>query len=317
AIYNRLVNRLEAPEMLAVERQGSRVTLASSRSPQIVLDVDDREHVETYPNGRPSRVRASFNGDALTIVSNGDRANDFTAVFTPLDDGRRMMVTRRVYAEQLNQPVEVKSYYDRTSNVARFNINNNTNVSTNTGMNTNAASNFIVPDNAMVVALLNTNISTKTARDGDRFTMTVRSPSQYSGATVAGYVSNANRSGRVSGRSEITLNYETIRLRNGQTYRFAGFTESVSNLTGERVRVDNEGAVEDRGNQTNQTIGRTAIGAGIGALIGAIIGGGQGAAIGAAVGAGTGAGSVYIQGRDDLTLTRGAEFTIRASAPRS
>jgi outer membrane lipoprotein SlyB len=146
--------------------------------------------------------------------------------------------------------------------------------------------------------------------------MTVRSPSQYVGAIVEGYVSNPNRSGRITGRSEITLNYETIRLNN-QTYRFAGITEKVRPVSGENVRVDTEGAVEERDNRTNQTIGRTAIGAGIGAILGAILGGGQGAAIGAGVGAGAGAGSVYIQGRDDLELTNGAEFTIRASAPRS
>jgi len=120
----------------------------------------------------------------------------------------------------------------------------------------------------------------------------------------------------VTGRSEITLNYETIRLNN-QTYRFAGITENVRPVSGENVRVDTEGTVEERDNRTNQTIGRTAIGAGIGAILGAILGGGQGAAIGAGVGAGAGAGSVYIQGRDDLELTNGAEFTIRASAPRS
>ncbi|HEX8265516.1 MAG TPA: YMGG-like glycine zipper-containing protein [Pyrinomonadaceae bacterium] len=62
-------------------------------------------------------------------------------------------------------------------------------------------------------------------------------------------------------------------------------------------------------------MGHTAIGAGIGALLGAIIGGGKGAAIGAAIGAGGGAGSVYVQGRDDLELSNGTEFTIRASAP--
>jgi outer membrane lipoprotein SlyB len=50
-------------------------------------------------------------------------------------------------------------------------------------------------------------------------------------------------------------------------------------------------------------------------LLGAIIGGGKGAAIGAAIGAGGGAGSVYVQGRDDLELSNGTEFTIRASAP--
>ncbi|HXG85161.1 MAG TPA: hypothetical protein VNI84_14165 [Pyrinomonadaceae bacterium] len=312
-IFNNLVSRLTAPEMLAVRRQGTRVMLASTVSPQVTLDADGLLHNETYPNGRASNVRASFVGDTLTIVSNGDRANDFTAIFTALDGGRRMMVTRRVFAEGLSQYVEVKSYYDRTADAAQFNIvNRNANASTNP----NVINTFIVPDGATLVAALNTNLSTRTTRDGDRFTMTVRSPSQYAGAIVEGYVSNPNRSGRITGRSEITLNYETIRLNN-QTYRFAGITENVRLVSSENVRVDTEGAVEERDNRTNQTIGRTAIGAGIGAILGAILGGGQGAAIGAGVGAGAGAGSVYIQGRDDLELTNGAEFTIRASAPQA
>jgi hypothetical protein len=50
---------------------------------------------------------------------------------------------------------------------------------------------------------------------------------------------------------------------------------------------------------------------------GAIIGGGKGAAIGAGIGAGAGAGSIFVQGRDDLELQNGAQFTIRASAPRT
>ena len=309
-IFDNLVRRLEAPEMLAVERQGRRVVLASSASPQVAFDADGRLHVERYPNGRASNVRASFLGDALTIVSNGDRANDFTAVFTPLDRGGRMIVTRRVFAEGLSQFVEVKSYYDRTSETAQFNlVNSDPNVSA--GLNNN----FIVPDSTAIVATLNTNLSTGSTRDGDRFSMTVRQPSGYAGAVIEGFVSNPNRSGRVTGRSEMTLNYETIRFNN-QTYRFAGVTESVRPVSGESVRVDNEGTLEDRDNRTNQTVGRTAIGAGVGAILGALLGGGQGATIGAGVGAGAGIGSIFIQGRDDLTLTSGAEFTIRASAPR-
>ena len=313
-IFNNLVNRLEAPETLAVERRGTRVMLASSRSPQVTLDVDGLLHTERYPNGRASNVRASFSGDTLSVVSNGDRANDFTAMFTSLDGGRRMLVTRRVYAEGLSQYVEVKSYYDRTADVAQFNVYNNSN--TNVSINPNVRNNFVVPDNMTLIAALNQNLSTKTVREGDRFSMTVREPSQFAGAIIEGYVSNPNRSGRVTGRSEVTLNYETIRLNN-QTYRFAGITENVRTVSGENVRIDNEGAVREGDNQTSQTIGRTAIGAGIGALLGAIIGGGQGAAIGAGIGAGAGVGSVYIQGRDDLELMNGAEFTIRSSAPRS
>ncbi len=311
-INRRLINRLEAPEMLAVERQGTRVMLASSRSPQVALEVDNQLHAEQYPNGRASSVRASFVGDSLEIVSNGDRNNDFTVIFTPLDNGRRMMVTRRVFAEGLNQAVEVKSSYDRTAETAQFNIYTDS----NTAGNATVSNSFLISDNTTLTAVLNNQISTKTAPDGDRFTMTVSSPAQYSGAIIEGYVSNANRSGRITGRSELTLNYETIRMNN-QTYRFAGITENVRATGGENIKIDNEGAVKEGNSQTNQTIGRTAIGGAIGALIGAIAGGGKGAAIGAVVGAGTGAGSVYIQGRDDLELTNGAEFQIRSSSPRS
>lgn len=313
-IFNNLVSRLESPEMLAVERQGMRVMLASTSSPMVTLDVDNQIHNEKYPNGRVSNVRTSFSGDTLTVVSNGDRNNDFTAIFTPLNNGQRLMVTRKVYAEGLSQMVEVKSYYDRMAETAQFNIYNGKQPgSGNNGINNN----FIVPNNTMLSVVLNTNISTKTAKEGDRFTMIVRSPSQYNGAIIEGYISNPERSGRITGRSGFTLNYETIRFRNNQIYRFAGITESVMLVDGKTAQVGNEGGVQDSNNQTKTTIERTAIGAGIGAILGAIINGGNGAIIGAGVGAGAGAGSVYIQGQDDLELMNGSQLIIRSSAPNN
>ena len=145
--------------------------------------------------------------------------------------------------------------------------------------------------------------------------MTVRTPQQYEGATIEGYVTNVSRSGRVSGRSEMTLNFDTIRLRDGRSYRFAGILESFRTPNNETVNVDNEGAIRED-SQTTRTVTRTAIGTAIGAIIGAIAGGGKGAAIGAIVGAGAGAGSVYIQGREDLELPSGSEINIRATGPQ-
>jgi outer membrane lipoprotein SlyB len=114
----------------------------------------------------------------------------------------------------------------------------------------------------------------------------------------------------------MTLNFDNIRLRNGSSYRFAGLVESVRTTQGDVVKVDNEGSVRDD-NQTSKTVQRTAIGTAVGVIIGAIAGGGKGAAIGAIVGAGGGAGSVYVQGRDDLDLTRGTELTIRVTGRRN
>ena len=174
---------------------------------------------------------------------------------------------------------------------------------------------FVVPDGTQLVGVLNNDLSTQNVQEGDRFTMTVRSPGQFEGATIEGRVLNVDRGGRVTGRSQMTLDFDTIRLRDGRSYRFAGILESVREPDGDIVRVDNEGAVRES-DQTKTTVTRTAIGTAVGAIIGAIAGGGKGAAIGAVIGAGAGAGSVYIQGRNDLELGAGTEVTVRATGPR-
>ncbi len=317
-IYDRVLARLESPDQIAIERRGMTVNIASTRAPQTTFDADGSERVEQLPNGRTSRVRASLNGEQLVVSSAGVRENDFTVTFDPIENGRRLRVTRQIYNERLGQnPVIVQNIYDRTSDVARFDIYNGSQTFPNdTTGNSNGNGGFIINNGDTLVAVLNTDLSTRQSQNGDRFSMTVREPTQYEGATIEGTISNVNRSGRVSGRSEMSLNFDTIRLRNGQTYQFAGFVDSIRTLSGETVKVDNEGTVKDD-NQTDKTVQRAAIGTAVGAIIGAIAGGGKGAAIGAVLGGGAGAGSVYVQGQDDLQLLKGTEVTIRASAPNN
>ncbi len=310
-VYQNLLNRLSPPDVIAIDQRGRNVVIASSRAPQVSIVADGRENVETNPRGRTTRVRSSLSGDQLIIAQTGDRAQDFTVTFDPIDSNR-MTVTRQLYTEQLGQQVTVRTNYTRTSDVAQLDIYNTGPQYPGTGT---VSGDFIVPNNTALVAILDSSLSTNNVSEGQRFTMTVREPGQYQGAVVEGRVTNVSRSGRVTGRSELTLDFDSIRLRDGRTYRFAGILEGVRTANGDVVRVDNEGAVRDS-NQTTRTIQRSAIGAAVGAIIGAIAGGGQGAAIGAAVGAGAGAGSVYIQGRDDLNLEPGTEVTIRASGPR-
>jgi hypothetical protein len=313
-IYDSLLRRLDPPNMLAIDRRGQAVTIASTRAPQINFTADGREQVETTQRGRQVRVRAAFQGDALTITRTGERANDFTVTFDPVENGRALLVTRTLYTDRVSQAVTVKTYYDRTSDVAQLNIYD-TNREDSPVVGGEVAGSFVVPDGTQIVAVLNNELTTQNVREGDRFTLTVRSPGQYEGATIEGIVSSIERSGRVTGRSQITLDFDSIRMRDGRSYRFAGILEAVRTPDGEVVRIDNEGAVRDS-NQTTQTVQRTAIGTAVGAIIGAIAGGGKGAAIGAVIGAGAGAGSVYVQGRNDLELDAGTEVTIRATGPR-
>jgi len=316
-VYDSLLRRLDPPQMLAIDRQGSNVTIASSKAPQINFVADGREHVETNPNGRTVRVRASLMGNQLSITRSGERAQDFTVTFEPIENGRRLLVTRRLYSDQFNQPVTVRTYYDKTADVAQLNLYESSPEYGTGTVGTSTSGDFVIPNGTQLVAVLNNNLSTQTARDNERFTMTVRSPSQYDGATIEGYVTNVDRAGRITGRADMTLNFDSIRLRDGRTYRFAGILDSVRTPDGQSVRVDNEGAVREGDSQTTRTVQRAAIGTAVGAIIGAIAGGGKGAAIGAVIGAGAGAGSVYVQGRNDLELNTGTEVTIRATGPRN
>lgn len=313
-VYDSLLRRLDPPQMLAIDRRGNSITIASTRAPQINFVADGREQVETTNGGRTVRVRSSLQGDTLTITRTGERANDFTVTFDPSSGGGELLVTRTLYSDRITQPVTVRTYYDRTSDVAQLNIYDTNREGIAVG-EPNPTGSFIVPSGTSIVAVLNNDLSTQNAREGERFTMTVRSPGQYDGATLEGVVGSINRGGRVTGRSEMTLDFDTIRMRDGRSYRFAGILETVRTPSGDVVRVDNEGAVRES-DQTNKTVTRTAIGSAVGAIIGAIAGGGKGAAIGAVIGAGAGAGSVYVQGRNDVDLTAGTELTVRATGPR-
>ena len=174
-----------------------------------------------------------------------------------------------------------------------------------------------MPDGTRFVALLDNALSTTNAREGDLYTMTTRSPSQYEGAVIQGVVSAVNESGRLTGRAGMSLSLRSIRLRNGGSYQFDGVIEDIRTPGGETVRVDREGTVDTDSSQTQKTVERGAIGAALGAVIGAIAGGGKGAAIGAVIGAGGGAGTVMVEGRDRLDLERGTEVTITSGDPAS
>ena len=312
-VQDSLNRRLEAPDQIAIDLRGRTVTLASTKAPQITFEADGQDRIETNANGHQIHARATLTGQQLTVASTGDTGNDFRVTFDPIENGQRMDVTRQVYVQGLTRPIIVRSSYEKTDQVARFDIF--TNSQPYPGQNyPGTAGNFIVPDGTVVIGTLDDQLSTRTANVGDRFTLRVGQPVEFEGATIEGHVSNVQRSGRITGRSVMTLDFDNIRLRDGRSYRFAGLVQEVRTANGEIVRVDTEGTVRDT-SQTRKTEERAAIGTAVGAIIGAIAGGGKGAAIGAIVGAGTGAGSVYVQGRDDLDLGRGSELTIRAGAP--
>jgi len=315
-IQRNLERRLTPPDVIVLEKRGQQVTLASSMAQQISFAADNVSRSETNANGRTIQTRVTATSNEVSINYEGDRTNDFYVSFMPLSNGQ-LRVSRRVYLENTNTSVTATSVYDKTNNIAQWSSVGNSGIGSGTiGNNNGNLNDFIVPGNTKLTAVLRNMIDTKVSQNGDRFQLEVTSPSQYNGAIIEGRIANADQSGRVSGRANLSMEFDTIRLTNGQTYRFAGFIDSVRAANGDNVQVNNEGTVRDS-NQTTKTVTRAGIGAALGAIIGAIAGGGQGAAIGAAVGAGAGAGTVILQGRDNIELGQGSEFGITASGPNN
>lgn len=174
---------------------------------------------------------------------------------------------------------------------------------------------IIVRDGIQMKVRLNDQISTKTNREGDKFTAVVLDPSDYADAVIEGHIAKLNKSGKASGKTELALVFDTIHLRDNRSGRFAAQVEKI--YQSEKVKtVDDEGNVESS-SRTKDTAVRTGGGAVLGAIIGGVAGGGKGAAIGAAIGAGVGAGSVFVEGGKELTLEPGTELLIRSAAPDS
>ena len=168
-----------------------------------------------------------------------------------------------------------------------------------------------IPTGTEMKVRLESEIDTKESKDGDRFTATVLTPSRYADSTIEGHIARIDKSGKLKGKTELALAFDTIRLRSGETIPMAA---QVVRVYGEdsAKEVDEEGNVKS-GSKGKTTAIRTGGGAALGAIVGGIAGGGKGAAIGAAIGAGAGAGSTYIQGSNKVKLDSGTEILIRTT----
>jgi len=319
-----LEEKLNIAEQIAIEVRGDKVIVATSNSAPISLVTDGRDRNVTLDNGDVLRVRATLRGQDLVIATR-DSSTDYTVTYSSQNSGKAMKVTRRITTGYLNQTIFADSFYNKTDSVARLGIDTNSDVyssndddSPNSNYpqtTTSRTGDFIVPNGTVISGTLQNDLTTKVSQNNDRFRLVVDAPNQYRGSVIEGYITGVKQSGKVTGSSKITFNFERIRLTNGETYDFAGILQRVTDAEGKTVKVDTEGVAKG-GSQTKTTATRGAIGAGIGAIIGAIAGGGKGAAIGAIIGGGAGAGSVVLTGREDLELKQGSQITVQSTSPR-
>jgi ketosteroid isomerase-like protein len=117
-----LTVRLTPPDLLAIERRGQRVTLASSRAPRISFEADGLTHSERSGGGQIVNTRASLRANSLNVSVSGGSADKFSVNFESLEDGRLLRVTRRLNNEQLNEPIIILSVYEKISAAAAWDI---------------------------------------------------------------------------------------------------------------------------------------------------------------------------------------------------
>ncbi len=286
------------------------MTISSSSAPRASFDADGQTRREPGPNGRTISTRAELDGDRLSVSTTGDRGSDFSVTFEAMNNGDRLRVTRRLDSEDLRQPVTVQSYYQRVAADARWDLSS----APPSYAPPRAAGSMGVPDGMRLVATLDTPLSTRSSRNDERFTMTVRSPAQFARrADRRRRVARVNREPQ-GNRADIVVNFDSIQPRGGQAMEFRGVLDAVRTPDGATVRVGAENGIHDSGTSDDTRIEHGAVGAAVGAIIGAIAGGGKGAAVGAVVGGAGGA--ILVDGHDELDLPPGTELTITAAAPR-
>ncbi len=329
-----LARKLEAPETIELDIRGNQVTLSTSNSRNPVrFNADGKTRSSTKSDGSTVSVRATLRDQSLTVSSFGGET-DYTLMFVSEDNGRSMRVTRRITTSYLSQTVFADSFYDKTDGYSSSDNSSSGSSSSSDDDNYSSSDpqddpqggrnaptvrkagngNYTVPSGMVLTGRLENKISTKASQNDDRFKLTIESPREYDGAIIEGYLSNVKRSGRFSGRSTFTMNFETIRMPNGRTYDFAGVLQSATDVNGKTIRTGNEGDAKGK-SRTKESIKRGGIGAGVGAILGGILGGGKGAIIGATIGGGAGAGSVMIKGKGDVELDRGSTVTIESTSP--
>ena len=121
-----LAVRLTPPDLLAIERQGTRINLGSSRAPRMTLLADGVMHNTRAADGHVVHVRLSVENtrgnERLVFTSSGRTEDNFSVQFESIDSGRRLRVVRRIAAEGLDQPLVIRTVYNKISDMARWEI---------------------------------------------------------------------------------------------------------------------------------------------------------------------------------------------------
>jgi type IV secretion system protein VirB10 len=184
---------------------------------------------------------------------------------------------------------------------------------------------FVVETGTKVPLSLLNSVSTKHSGEGDRVYLETVFPIMVNGkivippgSYVAGTVTQVKRPGRMKGRGEIYVRFDSLTLPNGVTRDFRARISAMDGRASEEFDKA-EGKVKSEGNKSGdaRTIGEAAAaGASVGVIAGAATGHyGMGAGVGAAAGAAAGLVGVLVSRGPDAVLAKGSTLEMVLDRP--
>ncbi len=172
----------------------------------------------------------------------------------------------------------------------------------------------VEPGTKILLNLIN-SISTRSAAEGDRVYLETAFPVLVDsrivippGSYVTGTITQVKRAGKVKGRAELFVRFDSLTLPNGVT---RDFRARASSLDGDQKgTIDrSEGKIRGDSNKAGDAVTVATTG-GYGAMIGGIAGGAKGAGIGAGAGAAAGLVGVLVSRGPEATLQRGSTMEM-------
>jgi type IV secretion system protein VirB10 len=177
-----------------------------------------------------------------------------------------------------------------------------------------------VPAGTKIPLVLKHGISTKSVHAGDPVYLETNFPVTQNnrivipaGTYVQGVVDNVKRPGRVSGRAELLMHFNTMIFPNGYTVELPGAVEGMPGAENSKIK-DKEGTIEAEG-QKGKDVGTVAKTTGGGAAIGAMSAGGKGAGIGAGAGGAVGLATVLLSRGQDVRMEAGTTVEMELQRP--
>jgi hypothetical protein len=172
---------------------------------------------------------------------------------------------------------------------------------------------YTVAADQVIRVRIDSELTSRTARIGDRFSSSVTEPVYAEngvtvipvGSKVWGRVTSVMPAQRRK-PGNIAVSFYQVELPNHVRHAING---SLTTLQTDQVNADNESTVKGRSNQKRDVV-FIGGGAATGALIGAIAGGGKGAAIGAILGGALGTGARVYEKEQEADVKSGTEFGV-------